>query len=130
MSRKVNEQTEKLTVNINHVDLGKVDLLVENGFFTNRSDFIRAAVRNELSKNEKYLEEKIIHKKYVLGIVKYNRSDFESYLEKNELVELKYIGLFWISDDITLDLMKKTVKSIDVKGTVIAPKEIKEYYDL
>lgn len=130
MPRKVNEQTEKLTINVNHVDLGKIDLLVENGFFSNRSDFIRTAVRNELQKNDTFLEDKIVKNSYVIGIAKYDAADFEKYIEKNQLIEMKHIGLFWLSNDVTLDLMKRAVQSLDVKGTVIASKDIKEYYDL
>ncbi|PRY83593.1 CopG family transcriptional regulator [Alkalibacterium olivapovliticus] len=130
MSKKVNEQTEKLTINVNHVDLGKIDLLIENGFFSNRSDFIRTSIRNELNKNDKYLEEKIVSQSFVLGIAKYHKSDFEAYLKDNKLMEMKYIGLLWIDQEVSLEIMKQTVKSINVKGTVIASKEIKDYYGL
>lgn len=125
--KKVNEQSEKITINVNHVDLGKIDLLIDNGFFSNRSDFIRAAIRNELNKNGSYVEDKIEKKGFVVGIVKYNENDFQKAIESNQLINLRFIGLFVIDSNVPLELVKQSVKKIDVKGTLIAPKEIKNY---
>lgn len=125
--KKVNEQSEKITINVNHVDLGKIDLLIDNGFFSNRSDFIRAAIRNELNKNGSYVEDKIEKKGFVVGIVKYNENDFQKAIESNQLINLRFIGLFVIDSNVPLELVKQSVKKIDVKGTLIAPKEIKDY---
>lgn len=125
--KKVNEQSEKITINVNHVDLGKIDLLIDNGFFSNRSDFIRAAIRNELNKNGSYVEDKIEKKGFVVGIVKYNEDDFQKAIESNQLINLRFIGLFVIDSNVPLELVKQSVKKIDVKGTLIAPKEIKDY---
>lgn len=125
--KKVNEQSEKITINVNHVDLGKIDLLIDNGFFSNRSDFIRAAIRNELNKNGSYVEEKIEKKGFVVGIAKYNEDDFQKAIESNQLINLRFIGLFVIDSNVPLELVKQSVKKIDVKGTLIAPKEIKDY---
>lgn len=125
--KKVNEQSEKITINVNHVDLGKIDLLIDNGFFSNRSDFIRAAIRNELNKNGSYVEDKIEKKGFVVGIAKYNENDFQKAIESNQLINLRFIGLFVIDSNVPLELVKQSVKKIDVKGTLIAPKEIKDY---
>lgn len=125
--KKVNEQSEKITINVNHVDLGKIDLLIDNGFFSNRSDFIRAAIRNELNKNGSYVEDKIEKKGFVVGIAKYNEDDFQKAIESNQLINLRFIGLFVIDSNVPLELVKQSVKKIDVKGTLIAPKEIKDY---
>lgn len=125
--KKVNEQSEKITINVNHIDLGKIDLLIDNGFFSNRSDFIRAAIRNELNKNGSYVEEKIEKKGFLVGIAKYNEDDFQKAIESNQLINLRIIGLFVIDSNVPLELVKQSVKKIDVKGTLIAPKEIKDY---
>lgn len=125
--KKVNEQSDKITINVNHVDLGKIDLLIDNGFFSNRSDFIRAAIRNELNKNGSYVEEKIEKKGFLVGIAKYNEDDFQKAIESNQLINLRFIGLFVIDSNVPLELVKQSVKKIDVKGTLIAPKEIKDY---
>ena len=107
--------------------MGKIDLLIDNGFFSNRSDFIRAAIRNELNKNGSYVEDKIEKKGFVVGIVKYNENDFQKAIESNQLINLRFIGLFVIDSNVPLELVKQSVKKIDVKGTLIAPKEIKDY---
>lgn len=125
--KKINEQSEKITINVNHVDLGKIDLLVDNGFFSNRSDFIRTAIRNELNKNDTYVEEKIEKNGFLVGIIKYYEEDFKKTIESNQLLNLKIVGLVVIDSKVSLELVKKSVKKIDVKGTLIAPKEIKDY---
>lgn len=125
--KKINKQTEKITINVNHVDLGKIDLLVDNGFFSNRSDFIRTSIRNELNKNEAYVEEKIEKTSSLVGIIKYDVDDFEKAIKNNELYNMTLIGLVIIESDVPLDLFKQAVKKMDVKGTLFAPKEIKNY---
>lgn len=125
--KKINENSEKITINVNHVDLGKIDLLVDNGFFSNRSDFIRTAIRNELNKKEAYVEEKIDKNGFVLGIVKYSVEDFEKAIETNQLFNYTIIGLVIIDSKVSLDMVKQSVKKLDVKGTLIASKEIKDY---
>lgn len=130
MPRKINEQTEKITINVTHVDLGKIDLLVDNGMFTNRSDFIRTAIRDGLTKNEKVINEKIERDSFVIGIVKMDAEHFERYKKANEYLNIKWIGLIILDKDVTLDLLKETVKTFEVKGTIICNKEIKEYFNL
>jgi Arc/MetJ-type ribon-helix-helix transcriptional regulator len=125
--KKINENSEKITINVNHIDLGKIDLLVDNGFFSNRSDFIRTAIRNELNKKEAYVEEKIDKNGFVLGIVKYSVEDFEKAIETNQLFNYTIIGLVIIDSKVSLDMVKQSVKKLDVKGTLIASKEIKDY---
>lgn len=127
MNKVINEQTEKMTINVNHIDLGKIDILVENSFFTNRSDFIRTAIRNELSKNEAFINKTIEKKEFAIGIAYFDADDFKKVIENNQILDLKYIGLLVIKEDVTLEMIKKSVKRIDIKGTLIAPKEIKNY---
>ncbi|WP_343753715.1 hypothetical protein [Alkalibacterium iburiense] len=123
----INEQTEKMTLNVNHIDLGKIDILVENGFFSNRSDFIRAAIRDELSKNESFINTTIEKKEFAIGIAYFGAEDFEKAIEDNHILDVNYIGLLVIKKDVTLEMIKKSVKRMNVKGTLIAPKEIKDY---
>lgn len=125
--KKINENSEKITINVNHIDLGKIDLLVDNGFFSNRSDFIRTAIRNELNKKEAYVEEKIDKNGFILGIVKYSVEDFKKAIETNQLFNYTIIGLVIIDSKVSLDMVKQSVKKLDVKGTLIASKEIKDY---
>lgn len=127
LNKVINEQTEKMTINVNHIDLGKIDILVENSFFTNRSDFIRTAIRNELSKNEPFISKTIEKKEFAIGIAYLEADDFKNAIQNNQILTLNYIGLLVIKQNVTLEMIKKSVKKIDVKGTLIAPKEIKNY---
>lgn len=130
MNKKVNENTEKLTININHVDLGKIDILVENGFYTNRTDFIRNAIRKNLSEYDNYVEDIIEKNSYYLGIFKIGNSELNKYEKDNIKHNIKVVGLLVISKDIDIELLKKTVSSIKIMGTVICDKNIKEYYGI
>jgi Ribbon-Helix-Helix transcriptional regulator family len=44
--------SEKITINLGFVDLGRVDLMVREGFYSNRADFIRTAIRNQLERQD------------------------------------------------------------------------------
>lgn len=127
MNKSINEQTEKMTINVNHIDLGKIDILVENSFFSNRSDFVRTAIRNELSKNEAFISKTIEKKEFAIGIAYFEADDFKKAIQNNQVLDLNYIGLVVIKQDVSLDIIKKSVKRMDVKGTLIATKEIKNY---
>jgi Arc/MetJ-type ribon-helix-helix transcriptional regulator len=130
MNKKVNDNTEKLTININHVDLGKIDILVENGFFTNRTDFIRNAIRKNLTEYDSYVNEVIEKDSYFLGIFKLGNSELRKYKERNLKQNIKVVGLLVMAKDIDVDLLKETVSSIKVKGIVVCDKAIKGYYGI
>lgn len=130
MNKQINENTEKLTININHVDLGKIDLLVDNGFYTNRTDFIRNAIRESLSKHGDYVEKLIEKSSSFIGVIKLSNQDLLRYEEKKEKHNIKVIGLLVIDQNIDFELLKKTVSTIKAKGTIIADKKIREYYNI
>lgn len=118
-------KTEKITVNMSVVDLGKIDLLVEQGFYSNRTDLIKTAIRNQLSNHSYEIQDTITRKNTVAGIVSYNKKDLQSCLDKNEQLDIKVIGKLILNKDITSELALKTIKSIQILGTISASDEVK-----
>ncbi|HEY45529.1 MAG: hypothetical protein AMJ88_13100 [Anaerolineae bacterium SM23_ 63] len=118
-------KTEKITINMSVVDLGKVDLLVQEGFYQNRTDFIRASIRSQLSKHETEVRDSITRNAYVLGILGCNQ---ESLMEDiaNEVRRKYYVvGLMVIEDDVTPEVADKAIEAIKVMGVFRAPEDVK-----
>jgi Arc/MetJ-type ribon-helix-helix transcriptional regulator len=118
--------TEKITINLGVVDLGKIDLLVEQGFFTNRTDFIRAAIRSHLDKHDTELQETITRNNFAVGIMVYTRTGLQKRLDKGEMLDILVVGMFAIAEDVTPELALSTINSIKVLGIFEASKEVKE----
>lgn len=117
--------TEKITVNVGIVDLGRIDLLVQEGFYASRADFIRTAIRNQLERQKSAVDSISSRKSMVIGTLGYNRSDLEEKRENNEMVNVKVIGLFILADDVTPDLALDTIQSVTVRGVFKAPEDVK-----
>ena len=118
--------TEKITINLGVVDLGKIDLLVEQGVFTNRTDFIRAAIRSHLDKHDTELQETITRNNFAVGIMVYTRTGLQKRLDKGEMLDILVVGMFAIAEDVTPELALSTINSIKVLGIFEASKEVKE----
>lgn len=118
--------TEKITVNMNVVDLGQVDLLVEQGFYSNRTDFIKTAIRNQISKHEVELRDTIVRKTFIMGVSHYDRKSLENDLHEKNMLEVKVVGMLILDHDITPELALKTIKSVKVYGTLRASEEVRE----
>ena len=118
--------TEKITINIGSVDLGRVDLLVQEGFYSSRADFIRTAIRNQLERQKTAVESISTRKSMVIGTLGYNRSELEKKREANEMVNVKVIGMFILTDDVTPNLALDTIQSVTVRGVFKAPDDVKE----
>lgn len=118
--------TEKITINLGVVDLGKIDLLVEQGFFTNRTDFIRTAIRHHLDKHDTQLQETITRNNFAVGIMIFTTSGLQKRLEKGEMLDIMVVGMFVLSEGITPELARNTINSIKVLGIFEASKEVKE----
>jgi Arc/MetJ-type ribon-helix-helix transcriptional regulator len=116
--------TEKITINIGAMDLGKIDLLVEQCFYTNRSDFIRTAIRNQINTHSSEL--KVITSDVgIFGMARFNRIELEKMAEAGKKLNLKLIGMLIIDHDVSMELFKKTMGSVKVYGIVNAPTEIR-----
>jgi Arc/MetJ-type ribon-helix-helix transcriptional regulator len=116
---------EKLTINLSVVDLGQIDLLVEEGFYSNRSDFIRAAIRAQLNQHQDSLKQATLRKSMVIGALSYNRAELEKHLAAGEKLSLRVIGLVSLSNDIPPELAEKTIDSIVVHGVLRCSDEVR-----
>jgi Arc/MetJ-type ribon-helix-helix transcriptional regulator len=119
-------ETEKITVNIGSVDLGRFDLLVQEGFYSSRADFIRTAIRNQLERQKTTVDTISTRKSMVIGTLGYTRKDLEKLREDGETINVKVIGLFILGDDITPQLALDTIESVTVRGVFKAPEDVKK----
>jgi len=117
--------TEKITINMSAVDLGKVDLLVQEGFYSNRTDFIRTAIRNQLDKHNLEIQQSVSRNNYGVGVLFYSRSDIERFKAKGQKVNIKMIGMLSLASDIPADLARDVIESIKVLGIFIVSDEVK-----
>ena len=117
--------TEKITSNLGYVDLGRIDLLVQEGFYSNRSDFIRAAIRGQIAGHDEIVTRSIERHTMELGLRDYHRHDLEALRDAGEVLHVKVVGLVRIAADIPVDLALQTIGSITVLGALQASAEIK-----
>lgn len=118
--------TEKITINMSVVDLGQIDLLVEEGFYSNRTDFIRAAIRHQLMRHDTELKQSIVRKTMAVGVISYNRKDLEKAQATGEQVSARVIGMLVIADDVSPELAAATINAVKVFGVFQASKAVKE----
>lgn len=118
-------ESEKITINLGFVDLGQVDLLVEDGFYSNRTDFIRTAIRNQLSTHGEVVKKSVERREMVLGLQRYTRRDLEKVLASGEQLRIQVLGLATIDDDVTPQLARQAIASIAVLGALRASPEVK-----
>jgi Arc/MetJ-type ribon-helix-helix transcriptional regulator len=117
--------SEKLTINLGFVDLGSIDLLVRDGFYSNRSDFIRTAIRNQLAGQADIARKAAQRLTLELGLRTFARQDLEAVRAAGERLNIRVLGLAVIADDVTPDLARATIESITVLGALHASAEVK-----
>ncbi len=118
-------ESEKITINLGFVDLGQVDLLVEDGFYSNRTDFIRTAIRNQLLTHSEVVNKSVARREMVLGLQRYTRKDLENVVAAGEKLQIHVLGLATIDDDVTPKLARQAIASISVLGALRASAEVK-----
>ena len=119
------EKTEKITVNLGPVDLGQIDLLVQEGFYANRTDFIRTAIRNQLGRHDDVLKQSIARQPMELGLRHYGRADLEADRDSGRKIRIRVLGLASISPDVSPELALATIDEISVLGALHAPAAVK-----
>ena len=119
------ERTEKITINLGPVDLGQIDLLVQEGFYSNRTDLIRTAIRNQLTTHAEVVRRTVARKTLVLGLQHYTRQDLEAVKSAGEKLQVNVLGLVSIADDVSPELALETIDSIIVLGAFRARPEVK-----
>ena len=119
------DRSEKITINVGLVDLGQIDLLVSEGFFANRTDFIRTAIRRQLESRADAVDRTVTRRELTLGIEQYSRDALEQLQDSGRMVELRVLGLASIADDVSPELALATVARVEVLGAFRAPRAVK-----
>ena len=131
MAMKVRElrpktpDSEKITINLGYVDLGQIDLMVQEGFYSNRTDFIRTAIRNQLERHADVVKQSTARNSVDLGLRNFSREDLEAARRASEMLRINVLGLATIAQDVTPDLARATIASISVLGALHATPAVK-----
>lgn len=119
-------ETEKITINMSVVDLGKIDLLVQEGLYSNRTDFIRTAIRNQIKSNEFELQQSVRRHSFGIGVFYFNRADLEAVKAEGKMLTITAVGLLQFSDDVSPELAAETIERIRIRGVFRAPEVVKQ----
>ena len=119
-------ETEKITINLGYVDLGRIDLLVQEGFFSNRTDFIRTAIRNQLRQQSEEVLRSVERHRMEVGLLELGAAELEAARAAGETLHVKVLGLIRIARDVTPELALQTIGSLTVLGALQASREIKD----
>jgi len=125
MPRPKGGETEKITINLGPIDLGQIDLLVEEGFYSNRTDLIRTAIRNQLAIHAQVVQETVVRRALVLGLQHFSKTDLEAVRAANEQLDVQVLGLASIAADVSPELARATINSIVVLGAFHATPAVK-----
>ena len=117
--------TEKITINLGNVDLGHIDLLVQEGFYSNRTDFIRTAIRNQIERHADTTKQSVARKSVELGLRHYSRDDLEAAQAAGHTLDIRVLGLASIAQDVTPELARATIASVEVLGALHASAAVK-----
>ena len=117
--------SEKITINLGFVDLGQIDLLVSEGFYGNRTDFIRTAIRNQLDRHGDVVRQVVERKTLVLGLQHFTADDLHAVKSSRQKLRIRVLGLASIAQDVTPELALATIESIDVLGALHASPAVK-----
>jgi len=118
-------ETEKITINLGPVDLGQIDLLVQEGFYSNRTDLIRTAIRNQLSAHADVIKQTVTRKSLVLGLQYFSRADLEAVRDAGQKLQIQVLGLATIGADVTPKLALDAIDSVVVLGALHASAAVK-----
>lgn len=117
--------SEKLTINLGFVDLGQIELLVQEGFYSNRSDFIRTAIRNQIERHAETVREIVIRKSVDLGLRQITKAELSSAKDAGQMLDIRVLGLVVIAPDVTPELARDTISALSVLGTLQADNAVK-----
>ena len=119
------EKSEKITINVGLVDLGQIDLLVDEGFYANRTDFIRTAIRRQLESRAAAVNDTVVRRALTLGTQHLSRRDLEDLREAGQKIDVRVLGLATVADDVSPELALATIASVEVLGAFRAPRAVK-----
>ncbi len=118
-------ETEKITINLGVIDLGQIDLLVQEGFYSNRTDFIRTAIRTQLATHAEVVKQTVARKTLVLGLQHYTSHDLETVRAAGQMLQIHVLGLARIAEDVSPELARATIDSLVVLGALQASPAVK-----
>ena len=118
-------QTEKITINLGFIDLGQIDLLVQEGFYSNRTDFIRTSIRNHLAQHAEVVKQTVARRTLILGLQHYTRQDLEAVLAAGETLDIQVLGVASIAEDVSPELALSAINSITIFGVLHARSEVR-----
>ena len=118
-------EPEKITINVSAVDLGKIDLVVQEGLYSNRTDFIRTAIRNLLDKHNLEIQQSVTRHSFAVGAMSYNKADLEKFKSKGEKIKVSLVGFLNLANDISPELAREVIESIQVRGVFHASEAVK-----
>jgi Arc/MetJ-type ribon-helix-helix transcriptional regulator len=118
--------TEKITMNLGYIDLGRIDLMVQEGFYSNRTDFIRTAIRNQLARHAEVVKRSAARTSLDLGLRHYSREDLEAARDAGERLQIHVLGLATIAPDVTPELARDAIASVVVLGALHASAAVKD----
>lgn len=126
-AERVGPDDEKVTLNIGSVDLGRIDLLVREGMYSSRTDFIRDAVRGQLERHTKLVDEVVTRKEYVVGFTMFTRSDLERLRDQDKRMSVRVVGMLRFARDVPVDLVAAVVEDISILGSLRGPDDVVDY---
>ena len=118
--------TEKMTINLGAVDLGQIDLLVQEGFYSNRTDMIRTAIRNQLTVHAEDVKRTVARRTLVLGLQHFSRAELEGVRAARQMLQIQVLGLARIADDVSPELARATIQSVQVLGVFHASPAVRK----
>ena len=118
--------TEKITINLGYVDLGHIDLMVQEGFYSNRTDLIRTAIRNQLAVHADEIKRTVARRTLVLGLQHLSRKDLERARAAGEMLQIHVVGLAQIAEDVSPELARATIQSVTVLGAFHASTAVRK----
>ena len=118
--------SEKITINLGFIDLGHIDLLVAEKFYANRTDFIRTAIRNQLERHVEATRQSVARKALILGLRNFSRAELEDMCRRGERLDIRVLGLATISEDVTPELARASIGSVEVLGAFHASPSVRK----
>jgi Arc/MetJ-type ribon-helix-helix transcriptional regulator len=118
-------ETEKMTINLGVVDLGQIDLLVQEGFYSNRSDLVRTAIRNQLAQHSDVVKQTVTRRSLTIGLQQFSKADLERLQKAGERIRIQVVGLARIASDVPPALARATIESISVLGAFDASPQVR-----
>ena len=118
-------ETEKITINLGVIDLGQIDLLVAEGFYGNRTDFIRTAIRNQIVAHADVVRQTVARRTLTLGLQHFSRAELEAAVKAGRKLDIKVLGLASIAADVSPELAREAIGSLSVLGALQASPAVK-----